>query len=96
MRCNRVCSKWQLLLLTVVSIVWCTASASGSRQSRQLTQDGGAGIAAVKEQHMQSQHTDHGNPAASTGSVSHSSAVNNYDDYALETLVSEGACEPCH
>jgi hypothetical protein len=92
-RRNMIRNKWQLMLLTVISIVWCTARASGSRQSRQLTQGGGADIAAVKEQHMQPQHTDHGNPAAGTVSISHSSAVNNYDDYALNTLVREGAFE---
>ena len=94
-RCSMMRSKWQLILLTVISIAWCTASASGSRQSRQLTQDGGAGIAAVKEQQMQSQHTDQSNPAAGTMSMSHSSAVNNYDDYALNTLVRKGAFETC-
>jgi hypothetical protein len=87
MRCSMMRSKWQLILLTVLSIVWCTASAGGSRQSRQLTQDGGAGIAAVKKQQMQSQHTDQSNPGGSTGSAGNPSAVNNYDDYALNTLV---------
>ena len=87
MRCSMMRSKWQLIVVTIISIVWCTASAGGSRQSRQLTQDGGAGIAAVKEQHLQSQHTDQSNPAGSTGSAGNPSAMNNYDDYALETLV---------
>jgi hypothetical protein len=77
-------SRWARILLLFACINCWTSGAFGSRQ---LAQDAGAGIAAVKEQHRQSQHAAKGSHAASTESALRSSLANNYDDYALETLV---------
>jgi hypothetical protein len=77
-------SKWQLNLLMIACI---SRGIAGAHGSRQLSQDAGAGIAAVKEQHLQSQHAAEGSHAASTESAGELSLRNNFDDYALETLV---------